>query len=155
MKNNQLNRVINLVRRTGDRVVVMDAETDEVLVLLRLKEYEEIIDSSEEMADELAIDEDEGEDESDILTASEFGHDFFVDDDADVKIPDRGEIEIKPVSSAPVPSASNPSSAGSWNPAFGLNLSVEPERTKILSEESLEDIPGDGEEEKFYLEPVE
>jgi hypothetical protein len=47
MKNSQLNRVLQLVRHTGDRMVVLDPETDDVMVMMRLPEYEDLIGSKE------------------------------------------------------------------------------------------------------------
>src|SRR3989338_5858753 len=49
MNNNQLNRVMRLVRRTGDRCVVLDNECDEAVVVLNLDEYERMLDCDENM----------------------------------------------------------------------------------------------------------
>ena len=46
MKSSQLNRVLSLVKKTGDRVVVLAADSDEVVVLMRLDEYENLVSES-------------------------------------------------------------------------------------------------------------
>ena len=44
MKSSQIERVMNLVRRTGDRCVVMDGASDDVLVMMQLNDYEKLLD---------------------------------------------------------------------------------------------------------------
>lgn len=44
MKSSQIERVINLVRRTGDRCVIMDNSSEDVLVMMDLKDYENLLD---------------------------------------------------------------------------------------------------------------
>lgn len=46
MKQNQLDRIIKLVRRTGDRFVIMDKETEETMVLMNLNEYESLLNDT-------------------------------------------------------------------------------------------------------------
>lgn len=46
MQNSQLNRVINLVKRTGDKTVIMDNESDAVMMLMDLGAYEKMLDNS-------------------------------------------------------------------------------------------------------------
>lgn len=42
MKDEQLKRLMNLTRVTGDRLVIADKDSDEVFVLMNLDEYEEL-----------------------------------------------------------------------------------------------------------------
>ncbi len=44
MKSSQIERVINLIRRTGDRCVMMDNSSDDVLVMMHLHDYENLLD---------------------------------------------------------------------------------------------------------------
>lgn len=46
MKQNQLDRIIKLVRRTGDRFVIMDKDTEETMVLMNLNEYESLLNDT-------------------------------------------------------------------------------------------------------------
>ncbi|MFA5127747.1 MAG: hypothetical protein WC457_01955 [Patescibacteria group bacterium] len=47
MNSKQLNRLLNLVRETGDRLVVADNESDDVFVLMNLDEYENLSGNGE------------------------------------------------------------------------------------------------------------
>src|SRR3989344_5038562 len=47
MQNSQLNRVIKLVKRTGDKTVIMDNESDAVMMLMDLSAYEKMLGGSE------------------------------------------------------------------------------------------------------------
>lgn len=58
MKSAQLNRVLKLVRRTGDHFVIMDNASDEVFVLMNLREYEKKLDGLSDWED---LDEEEME----------------------------------------------------------------------------------------------
>lgn len=51
MKQNQLDRIIKLVRRTGDRFVIMDKETEETMVLMNLNEYESLLNDTSSLED--------------------------------------------------------------------------------------------------------
>lgn len=43
MKNTQLNRVLSLMRRTGDRCLILDSESEEVFAFLTLSDYERML----------------------------------------------------------------------------------------------------------------
>ncbi|MEK7131372.1 MAG: hypothetical protein AAB797_01375 [Patescibacteria group bacterium] len=45
MQNSQLNRVIKLIKRTGDKTVIMDNESDAVMMLMDLGAYEKMLDN--------------------------------------------------------------------------------------------------------------
>ncbi|MFA6485973.1 MAG: hypothetical protein WCT40_01230 [Candidatus Magasanikbacteria bacterium] len=46
MKSSQLNRVLRLARRTGDKIIVLDQDTDASFVVMDLDNYEEFLDES-------------------------------------------------------------------------------------------------------------
>lgn len=148
MKNDQLQRVLRLLRRTGDRGIVLDAETSEVFVLMDADGYEELLDDAEIVdlpplapADgAVSEDEDDGE------------GDFVLDDLIDLQeaavVTDQPVKTEQPVARSVKPDLEKLSFENAWPKT--------PERA-VLKEESLTDVPEDepGEEEKFYLEPVE
>jgi hypothetical protein len=131
MKNTQINRVIGLVRKTGDRVVVMDQETEEVLVMMRLDEYENLMDFA--------------------LPGGGDGPEPEYEAWDDVELPDDTMDETEPVVASqqktPEPDA----------PEKKLDFSEDwTEKTDSNgTEEDLSDVPADEEEPRFYLEPVE
>jgi len=157
MKQAQLNRVLKLVKRTGDRFVVLDQETDDVLVVMRVDEYEDLLNQTippEELEEEDMLDKID----CDIKNWQKKRNAPFSEMQNFLETEDEEELdeEILP---ADLPAE---------------NLSVEEEKKedvadfhdeKIQEEESLADVPhkdeekdeeGDeGEEPKFYLEPVE
>lgn len=66
MKDEQLKRLMNLTRVTGDRLVIADKDSDEVFILMNLNEYEELSGvggyenkmlGSEDSLEEIKIDE--------------------------------------------------------------------------------------------------
>lgn len=56
MNNNQLNRLLKLIRKTGDRLVVADENSDEIFVVMNLEDYEDL-SSNKECEDYLEDDE--------------------------------------------------------------------------------------------------
>ncbi len=44
MQNSQLNRVISLIKKTGDKTIIMDSESDAVMMLMDLGLYEKMLD---------------------------------------------------------------------------------------------------------------
>lgn len=46
MNSTQIQRLINLIKRTGDRCVIIDNDSDEILTLMRLQDYEKMLNSS-------------------------------------------------------------------------------------------------------------
>lgn len=51
MHDHQLNRVLKLVKRTGDKLVILDQENDEASVLMGLGDYEELLSGGEPLED--------------------------------------------------------------------------------------------------------
>jgi len=138
MKNSQLNRVIKLMRRTGDRVVIMDNESEEVVVLLDMDNYEKLL-SGERRVEELS--------EEELLEKinREVGLWREHNDDSEF---DTGEVlseEVLKPEPAGHPTGEVPEKLIPLQPAHEEAVS-EPEPADDLPEE---------EEEKFYLEPVE
>ncbi len=128
MKQNQINRVIGLVRKTGDRVVVLDQETEDVLVMMRLDEYENLMDFALPGGEDGPLPDFEQWDEE--------GGDEV--------------IEEVPKPAPPVaPEPPKPEKKLEFNDDW-----VAPSGS-ANSEEDLSDVPEDEEEPRFYLEAVE
>lgn len=180
MRQNQLDRIIRLVRRTGDRFVIMDKETDQTMVLMNLDEYENLLNDTssledleeEDMLNKLNHDisrwqvkknrqpipdweenvrkeplpivevEEELPEETEIEDIDEIEDDEF--EDVDIVPPNETTFASEPILEPVVeklPEISTiPLETGQVEQTFG--------------EESLSDLP-EGEEEKFYLEPIE
>lgn len=135
MKRTQLNQIINIVRHTGDRVVIMDAESDEIMVLMPFKEYKTLLNSSD----------------SDFFSSS-----FFEDDIGALPSFEQKKYSNNSKNISKKVSLNNLSQKKETLPEIDFE---EPswfqEKNNFLSEESLSDISEEDEEEKFYLEPVE
>lgn len=148
MQNSQINRVIKLVRRTGDKAVIMDNESDSVMMLMDLDAYEKILENSngvETLTEEELMDR---------INRDVAVWRAYNDKERSEKLVDEEIVEQKPaVKSAPIMEEKRPVLAK--NTGFapvedrGLNS------TPILPEDSASDILAEEEEEKFYLEPVE
>jgi len=113
--NNQFKRILDLVRRTGDRMVVTDPEGKEPVVIMDFDEYEAMIEA---------------------LGTAEF--DYFDDDLA-------FEPTVEPAPPSPEPPNFTPELADEAFPSDNL---------AEISEESVEN-EDEGEDEQFYLEPIE
>ena len=140
MNNSQLQRTLRLLRRTGDRGIVLDPESDEVFVLMDADSYEKMLPSSAGNHPQ----KDDGEEGLD---------DYVLDDLLEIeekqKTPKEEEkiasVPPKPVAAAPV-----------TDEKLKFSEDWAAKKNPILSEESLSDVPHEEEEEeKFYLEPVE
>lgn len=184
MRPNQLDRIIRLVRRTGDRFVILDKESDQTMVLMNLDEYENLLSSTssledldeEDMLNKLNHDISRWQDKkkvqqtspvweeekkeplpivevnSDISEALET--DEEIDEFEPLEDDEFKDLDIVPeiepsVVSEPV---LEPMLEKTFEPSpIPLETaSIEP----VFAEESLSNLP-DGEEEKFYLEPIE
>ncbi len=134
MKQNQLDRIIKLVRRTGDRFVIMDKETDETMVLMNLNEYESLLNDTSCL---------ENLEEEDML--NKLNHDISRWQDQKKRQPipgweDNTKKEVEKISEPVLETTNIPLEVGQVEQTFG--------------EENLSGLPED-EEEKFYLEPIE
>jgi len=159
MNNNQLDRVLRLVKKTGDKVVVVDRESDAVVVLMDLDDYEFLLEESF-ANDGFTPDED-----------SEASLDWAADD-----LPEEENKDVKSDVNEPVilstplktleeelPLDAFEKEATQFEEGDQVNFvseSTEGEQAAQISkisldkEEKIDDIPDDGEEERFYLEPV-
>ena len=138
MQSSQINRVIKLVKRTGDKTIIMDNESDAVMMLMELGAYENMLDRSsgiEKLTEEELL-EKINRDVA-IWRAYNDKERSEAYDDVPVYTPKPAE---KPVvvekSDAPVTINKYP------------NINAQ-------QEQSASDIVAEEEEEKFYLEPVE
>jgi len=174
MKQNQLDRIIRLVRRTGDRFVIMDKETDETMVLMNLNEYENLLNDTstledleeEDMLNKLNNDISRWQEQknrqsvpdwdesvkkesfqpvermkvlADDIEDSELEEEF-----EDVDLVAKNEVTPEPILEPMLEKALEASS-----------IPLEPTQVEqTFGEESLAGLP-EGEEEKFYLEPIE
>lgn len=185
MKNSQLNRVLKLVRHTGDRMIIMDLKTDEAVVMMRLPEYENLIgtqqidftleenlrqhtDPDSDWQDEDdEMEEDFGENEESQaateLTRPYSNHEYFVPNNNRRKSDESGFPYFNGESKFDVSKSTahkqNHTSAQK-TVSFEESLNFDDydwtkEEGISFNEESLSDIPEEEEEEKFYLEPVE
>lgn len=159
MKNSQLDRVMKLVRRTGDRFVILDKETDEVVAMMNLDEYERLLDGSDSLGE---LDDEEmmrkinrdiaawraRQNYAEEETADEAVSPWEEDDENDDKAPDLSPEDDDELDEIFPEKAEEPR-------YVVKNTAEEPVATHA-EEVSLGDIPHDDEEEeKFYLEPVE
>jgi len=51
MNQTQLNKIFNLVRRTGDRIIVPDSTSDEIMIMMNLDSYEKLLSLSHSVRD--------------------------------------------------------------------------------------------------------
>ena len=128
-------RIFELIRRTGDRLVVTDPEGEETFVVMDLDDYEMLLDLGMSDCSDFA-------DCSDCGCGCDFQSDFEEDETFDPGVIDEEFLfESEPVVSA------------AESPEKQLEQ-ILPEIDANLSEETAEKDQG-GEEEQFYLEPVE
>ncbi|MEK7681024.1 MAG: hypothetical protein AAB348_03195 [Patescibacteria group bacterium] len=139
MRSSQLNRVIKLLRRTGEKVMVMDDESDEVMMLMNLTDYEKMLSGSrgiEKMTEEELLEK--------INRDIAIWRSSNEKDEADIEEPEKVEPERSPIVSE--------------NKTNHIELGKEVKLSEELgSEGSFKDVASEesGEEEKFYIEPVE
>ena len=173
MNSKQLNRLLNLVRETGDRLVITDSASDEVFAVMSLDEYENLAQlkkmdlspeamppaSYREVGDltEQGLLEKINRDIADWRGAQPKNDtDLVAEDirDSEEEVP---EIQVEHVEKAPklakkasiLPTVADVLSDESYQE----RKFEERPRAAWLDEEDLRDVPH--EEEKFYLEPVE
>lgn len=138
MKNSQLNQVLKLVRRTGDKIVIMDNESEEVMVLLGLNDYEKLLSGDrkvEDLSEEELLEK--------INREVSLWREHNEDENFDIEEPlsdQRVRVESKKELSGEAEEKLIPHK--------------ESHDGEISESEAVDDLP-DEEEEKFYLEPVE
>lgn len=140
MKANQLNQILRVVRHTGDRVVVVDPETDDVVVLMPFSEYEAMLHEPFDSVHDFF----ETGDDSAAGFSDEVGSLVFEEKHKEKPINSRYNA-VKKHASVPQQTESLEFDDEAWSSESG----------NFLAEESLKDVPEDEVEEKFYLEPIE
>jgi hypothetical protein len=148
MQNSQINRVIKLVRRTGDKAVIMDNESDSVMMLMDLDAYEKMLENSgrvETLTEEELMDR---------INRDVAVWRAYNDKERSEKLIDEEIVEQKPVAK-PVPIMEEKRPILAKNNSFTPVEDADMRHTPILPEDSANDIVAEEEEEKFYLEPVE
>ena len=142
MKPNQLNRIINLVRRTGDTMVVLDQATDQSFVLMNADDYEDLLDERDGSLD-------------------------FVSPPGDLDNNFSSNTDLSSWDETPAPAAPTQAHPQSIKKNDSLDFSTgwtepatpPPAKTIApappLEEVNLSDVTNEDEEEKFYLEPVD
>lgn len=149
MQNSQINRVIKLVRRTGDKAVIMDNESDSVMMLMDLDAYEKMLENSgrvETLTEEELMDR---------INRDVAVWRAYNDKERSEKLVAEEVLEKKPI-----PKATSPSENIRYEAAKPLETSQkismnQTENPMVSQEESASDILAEEDEEKFYLEPVE
>ncbi len=167
MKQNQLDRIIRLVKRTGDRFVILDRATDEAMVVMNLNEYEDLLNTTAEV-ENLAEEE----------MLSRLNHDinrWQEQNEKKTTLPqiqyEETEVEAEDEEAEKLPELDNLANFSQEDEDLEDSELEEideclpeiepvPELTPAVvpitnfAEEDLSDLP-EGEEEKFYLEPIE
>ena len=190
MKQKQLDRIIRLVKRTGDRFVILDRDTDEAMVVMNLNEYEDLLNTTtevenlaeEEMLSRLNRDinrwqeqnnkkpalpqieyetpeTEEAEERVEKLleeeTLAEISQENEEVEDSEMEDVEDEEClpEIATLEDV-VPQPIKPEPIQYVAPAPIPEAVPEAQPQATFAEQDLSDLP-EGEEEKFYLEPIE
>lgn len=156
MQNNQLNRLLKLVNRTGDRLVVLDKETESAIVMMEIDEYEKLLDGGPRLEDMS---------ESDIL--DKINREIAIWREKNVANSAVSDIEEEPAVQSPMVIEDLPETGDLEDEIIDEDLAEVSQKDVekaveepitinpiVGPEEELKDVPDDGEEEKFYLEPV-
>ncbi len=143
MNFSHLARLLELVKRTNDRIIIPDTDSDTLFVLMKIDDYERLAagssggkcascpcDGKEECADE---DAEENEESS--------------DDDVDSELSWDGQEMFAPPRKPVAPRRPEPPAPP--------KRPTEEAWDSTLFEEADEEADEDAEEERFYLEPVE
>ena len=155
MQNNQLNRLLQLINRTGDRLVVLDRETDATVVMMEVEEYEKLLNGGprlEDMSEADILDKINREvavwREKNLANEASAALEDDLEDLAPVSGVDTTEtIENEPKYVENLANISQKEEKKEVEESITINPIAGPE-------EELKDVPHDGEEEQFYLEPV-
>lgn len=154
MKQKQLDRIIRLVKRTGDRFVILDRDTDEAMVVMNLDEYEDLLNTTtevenlaeEEMLSRLNSDINRWQEQNEkraTLPQIQYDEPEEIDEVEEEEQENEPEFEKLP----------------EIKDLAEVSQEIEIETSEVapnanFAEEDLSDLP-EGEEEKFYLEPIE
>lgn len=153
MNQTQLDRLLRLVNRTHDKLVILDKPTDSGAVLMPLDQYEDLIEPTFDDFDwddpispvtplapfETTSEQNDKSDAEDIAR-------IITDTKPEIIVPKKNVDEPVVVPIDPTKIVGDSGATPNWNQA---NIAPASES------EDISDIPHDEEEEKFYLEPVE
>ncbi len=148
MQNSQLNRVINLVKRTGDKTVIMDNESDSTMMLMDLGAYEKMLDQPRGVDVKQLTEEELLEKINRDVAVWRAYNDKEQIERFDESVPNFEESPAVREKLAEVKQTPN------VFPEAPVVM-VKTNDIKMNQEESASDIVAEEEEEKFYLEPVE
>lgn len=143
MQNSQINRIIKLVRKTGDKVVLMDNESDAVMMLMELGAYEKMLSNTPQPVEQLTEEELMERINRDVAVWRAY-NDKQQQETID-KVLEKNEL--KPLNKA----KNTPAELVSEMP----EKPTETFSGAIDREDSASDIVAEEDEEKFYLEPIE
>lgn len=148
MNNEHFQKVLSIMRRTGDKGFVIDSQSDDMFMLMNISDYEKMLDRIDSPGIGPRSEED---DEME---------DYVLDDI--IEIEERGKTDAPAAETKIIPEIQKAEAGQKLNFSEGW-AETKPELVEktevqhpLIKEESLKDVPHeDGEEEKFYLEPVE
>lgn len=151
MQQSQINRVVKLIKKTGDKVVLMDNESDAVMMLMDIDSYEALLAKPAVIQPEVSVE---------TLTEEELMEKINKDvavwrahnDKERLETIDKVLEKNTFLDESPNKKEDYLRSAQSVHAEQGVGLGKPVE--KVL-EDSAADIEDEEEEEKFYLEPVE
>jgi len=184
MKQKQLKRIFNIIRETGDRLIVADNESDEIFVIMNLDEYENLAgvenddfttpDFNFEPRDSFASFEAPDDCLADDILSDEDALGKINNDMAEWRVAEQKKeeeqmaedlAETAKESEPAVLEPTDPTAVNRFTPMAHLSEVLSDEkylkrefddspRVKAIDEEDLRDVPAEA-DQKFYLEPVE
>lgn len=152
MQPSQINRVIQLVRKTGDKVVLMDNESDAVMMLMDLDAYEKMVASSPQPVETMTEEELMERINRDVAVWRAYNDKERLETMDTVL--EKNQVQAEPAKASDN-QASQASSAKPIEMAKQSDFSKTEHQIPAVPEESASDIAAEEDEEKFYLEPVE
>ena len=163
MNNTQLDRVLKLIKRTGERCVIFDRESDSGSVLLGLDEYERFLDGGDRMS-EMTEKDMLGKINRDIAMWRDQHQEFEIPERPTEWVADELEEDLEDVEAEEF-LKSEENDEEEEGEESNIEVPVEPQTIPLENKETqtegnsaaedISDLPHDEEEEKFYLEPVE
>ena len=178
MKNEQLNRILKLVDKTGDKFIVLDKDTDRAFAILDLEDYELMHDDAYDLESDFD-DEDDMDEGTDPLTGlseeelfekiddditrwkqanginDDYGKDFE-DHTKEVEPEEIKNGDLPAVDTGNLPKNSEKSEEIKIEELTEIRDESLPLVDNVIDEEPLDDLPEDDvEEDKFYIEPLE
>lgn len=143
MQNSQINRIIKLVRKTGDKVVLMDNESDAVMMLMELGAYEKMLSNTPQPVEQLTEEELMERINRDVAVWRAY-NDKQQQETID-KVLEKNELKpLNKAKNTPVELVSEMPEKPTENFSGAIDR-----------EDSASDIVAEEDEEKFYLEPIE